>query len=179
MLSSPYNLASKAANFSASTLVESITRDAVGLKPSTSFTFNVWINSAKPYINYSIKDGESTRKDVEITIDVYSIYKELGECNYTIYRTDGKVFEDVKINQELINSLTVEGKINNLKITVSSEGSYITKLHNSSGNTFDVYNFTKKRPLNVTAIILIVIGVLAVAAVVIVIVKMRKKMTIR
>ena len=34
--SSPYNLASKAANFSASTLVESITKDAVGLNPSTS-----------------------------------------------------------------------------------------------------------------------------------------------
>ena len=35
-LSLPNNLASKAANFSASTLVESITRLAVGLKPSTA-----------------------------------------------------------------------------------------------------------------------------------------------
>ena len=35
-LSSPYNLASRAANFSASTFLESITTVAVGLKPATS-----------------------------------------------------------------------------------------------------------------------------------------------
>ena len=150
---------------------------ATSLAPSLSFTYEVWINSAEPYVKINVKDGESTRSEITITIDINSIYKELGECYIDV---NGKGGHFVKVNKELIDAYTNEdGKVRNLILTVTETGSYITKIYTQSGNTLYVYNFTKKNSLNTWAIVFIVFAIAVIGLVIFLFFKMRRKMTVR
>lgn len=150
---------------------------ATSLTPNGIFTFDVWINSAKPYVKVNVKDGETTRKEVQITLDINSIYKELGECTVIV---NGKGGTEVEINEELIKKYTTnDGKVKNYVISVEKPDSYNVKIVTDSGNTLYVYNFTKKNTLNTMAIILIIVAVAVVGVVIFLFFKMRKKMTVR
>ncbi len=150
---------------------------ATTLTPDYTFIYDVWINSAEPYIKINVKDGESTRKEVKISVDINAIYKELGEVTILI---DGKGGTEVKVDKALIDKYTNEdGTIRTLTVPITVSDSYIVKVYTESGNTLYVYNFTKKNSLNTGAIILIIVAIAVVGIVIFLFFKMRKKMTVR
>ena len=154
---------------------------------SKSFTFNVWINAGEEvYILSSISAGSSSTNPIRLKINTNLIYSEIGTCN-------------IMINNSLWLSIDAQGVVTNhlsdsssiVLVEASSEnvafstykivntGTYNIKIRSTNGNTLMSFTVTKAEPLNSTAILVIVISVVAIITFVVVFILLRKKMRVK
>ena len=130
------------------------------------FTFDLWINMAKPPINVSIAEGESTTSPITITFNVQNLYNAVGDC----YIQVGSMRKD--ITEE---NATAGNDI----ITISAKGTHFIQVYTQSGRLLYSYKVTKTDPLNTFAILAIVLGVIAAVAIIIITVKLRKRQKVK
>ena len=152
-----------------------------------SFSFNVWINAGEEaYILSSISAGSASTKQIRLKVNTNQIYKEIGTCNITINNTlwlsidaQGVVTNHLADSSAIVlveaSSSTVA--YNTYKIVAT--GTYNIKIQSTNGNTLMSFTVTKNEPLNSTAILVIVLSIVAVIAFVTVFLLLRKKMRVK
>lgn len=136
---------------------------------SQNFTFSFWINMSTPPISVSIEEGTSTTKNITVTFNAYNLYNAVGDCVIKIGN-----------GEELISADRLEeigGE--NATITISDKGTYYIQVYSMSGNLLYSYKVTKKDPLNVWAIIAIILGVIAVGVIIFITIKLRKRLKVK
>ncbi len=114
------------------------------LLPPREIEFMFTLNNEKATINSSIEAGEKTTKTVTLKLNAANIYDQIGDCYLMINDSVALV-----INKDSRNSVT--------EIKISEVGEHYVRLVGDSGNVAYSFSFTIKEPLNVVAIILIVI----------------------
>ncbi len=127
-----------------------------------TFTFKIWINKAIPPISVSIEDGGSTNDSIRIVFSAENIYNAVGECYIMIGNSRFDINEETLANY-------------GGGLTISEAGTYYIQVFTQSGVLLYSYKVTKGTPLNVWAIIAIVIGVIAAVVVTVITIKLRKK----
>ena len=93
----------------------------------------------------------------------------MGDCYLRVgsYRVD--------INADTLDDIGGE----NATVSITQAGTYYIQIYTTSGNLLYSYKVIKKDPLNVWAIIAIVIGVIAVIAIVFITIKLRKRLKVK
>lgn len=133
------------------------------------YSFKVWIRdeNVSLKINSTVKEGESTTKEIKFSYNAYLIYSQIGECS-------------IYINDQLAVSINAnsENKISEFTIPRSQKGTFIVQIK-SDNNTELSYVVYKKEPLSTTSIIVIVIASVLVALVVFMFIKLRRKIKIK
>ncbi|MBE5736087.1 MAG: hypothetical protein E7356_01850 [Clostridiales bacterium] len=120
---------------------------------SSTFTFNVWINSETPIIVSSIPAGTSTKENITINFNPGIIYTQIGNGYITL---NGNVIANLDENSEQIID----------EVNISDSGEYWLRIYNDDGILISAYKFTKSEPMNgMTRTILIVVAILAVVVV--------------
>ena len=152
-----------------------------------SFSFNVWVNAGEEaYILSSISAGSASTKQIRLKVNTNQIYKEIGTCNITINNTlwlsidaQGVVTNHLADSSAIVlveaSSSTVA--YNTYKIVAT--GTYNIKIQSTNGNTLMSFTVTKNEPLNSTAILVIVLSIVAVITFVTVFLLLRKKMRVK
>ena len=137
--------------------------------PEQYFSYNVWINNeTDALILCSIKEGDSTTKNIEIQLNLYQIYSKIGDC---VVRINGNQF--ITINSTTASTNTV------YTYQLTENRRYNVTLETNSGNTLLSFVVTKVEPLNTVAIIVIVVVSLVVIGLSTTFILLRKKMRIR
>lgn len=135
-----------------------------------SFTFGLWINMATPQISVSIAEGEKTTKNITISFNVQNLYNAVGDCYLVLdSRTDARHY----------NADTLSSYGTNEVINILASGTYYIQLFTSSGHLIYSYKVIRTEPLNVFAIIAIVIGCIAAVAVVVIFILLRKRQKVK
>lgn len=137
------------------------------LKPTLSFEFNFWINSAELNLMPSIPFGKSTTAKIKIKLNKYAIYQELGNTILTISGMDNIV----------INSQTAVNQIST--ITLSENRTYLIQAYTESGRLLASYVITKNEPLNTVAIIVIIGAVALAVSLTVMFIVFRTRMKVR
>lgn len=148
--------------------IEYVVKDNVYPQRNAQIKFT--LNDEKPVINCSLKVGETTTKDFNITFNPGIIYEQIGESYIFI---NGEIAYTIDENAptevvEIVRSYKGNG-----------DGDYYITLVGTSGNIWESFKVEIKEPLNTWAIIIIVVVVAVVATVVITIIVLRRKMRIR
>ena len=131
-----------------------------------SFKFDIWINDALPPIEVSIAEGQTTSDTIMVRFNPRNLFNAIGDSYIKI---DSKIWE---INAETIETLPTT-------LSITNAGVHYIQVYTASGNLLYSYKVVKKDPLNVWAIIAIVIGVLAAIAIVIITIKLRKRLKVK
>ena len=132
------------------------------------FTFELWINMAKPPINVSLPEGESTSGSITIKFNVQNLYNSVGDCYLVIGNTT-----------RYYTSETLSNYRENESISLASNGTFFVQLFSTNGQLLYSYKITKTEPLNAFAIIAIVIGVAVVGAIVGITIMLRKRQKVK
>ena len=135
---------------------------------SNSFTFEFWLNMQTPPLNISLAEGDSTSGNITINFNVQNFYNAMGDC-YIRIGSDYYYFTS--------DRLSSYGE--NYTITISETGNYFIQVYTMSNNLLYSYRVERTEPLNVFAIIAIVIGVAVVVVVVIITIKLRKRQRVK
>lgn len=138
--------------------------------PERTVDFAFTLNNDIPYIESSIKAGESTTDKFTITYNAGIIYQQKGDA--VLYINDIEVAVISESSSNSISTFTVS-------FSEHGAGDYYVKLMTRSGYTISSYKLTIKEPLNTSAIIIIVVVSLVVIAVVVSIIVLRHRMKIR
>ena len=136
------------------------------LLPARQVEFMFTLNNEKATINSSIEAGEKTTKEVTLKLNAANIYDQIGDCYLMVNDSVALV-----INANSSNAIT--------EIKISEVGEYYIRLVGDSGNVAYSFNFKIKEPLNVVAIILIVIVVAIVLGFVGTFIWLRTRMKVR
>ncbi len=134
----------------------------------SSFEFEFWINTANPPISVSLAEGDKTTKDIIVSFNVQNLYDTVGDCYLLISNLRRDYTSE---------NLSSYGE--NEKITITLSGTYYIQLYTASGHLLYSYKVVRSEPLNVFAIIAIVIGVIAVAAVIGITIALRKRQKVK
>jgi hypothetical protein len=144
-----------------------VTANYLSLKPSQSFSFEVWVNNETPVILSSIKQGATTTQNIMLTFNKYLIYQQVGESVIQINGIDAIVINE---QTSAVNQVT------NYELT--SNATYLVQLKTDMGNTVLSFKVIKKAPLNTIAIIVIIASVIIVTTLTVVFIKLRTKMKV-
>lgn len=138
--------------------------------PQREMQVQFTLNDEKPVINCSLKVGENTTKEFNITFNPGIIFEQIGESYITI-------------NGVVVYEITEDSPTDVVTIVRSykehGDGDYYITLAGSSGNIWESFKVEIKEPLNAWAIVIIVVVVAVVGTVVTVIIVLRRKMRIR
>ncbi len=140
-----------------------------GTYPERSASFAFSMNNEIPNITCSLAPGETTTKGFTVSYNAGIIYDQIGEC--MIYVND-QVYVIDENSADTLATISVTQKGN-------GTGDYYVSLQTTSGNIISSFKVVVKEPLNVWAIIIIVVAVGAVTAVVVTIILLRNKMKVR
>ena len=125
---------------------------------------------ATPQISVSIAEGEKTTKNITISFNVQNLYNAVGDCYLVLdSRTDARHY----------NADTLSSYGTNEVINILASGTYYIQLFTSSGHLIYSYKVIRTEPLNVFAIIAIVIGCIAAVAVVVIFILLRKRQKVK
>jgi len=141
-----------------------------GLYPVRDVAFKFTMNNDVPYIECSLKPGETTTKGFTISFNPGIIYKQIGES--AIY-VNGQLALTIDENSQ--------DELMHKKFTqkIHGEGDFYITIQSSSGDIISTFKVTMKEPLNASAIIIIVVVSIVVIGVVVTIIVLRNKMKIR
>lgn len=138
-------------------------------KIDQSFNFKVWINSDNDVlIKCSIPFGDSTTKNISISLNKNQIYNKIGDCYIML---NDSIWIDINEASAQTNSTSY--------YTVNQNGTYNVRVVSKSGNTLQSFIITKNEPLNAVAIIVIILSSAVVLTLVIIIIKLRKHMKVK
>ena len=146
--------------------VSALIDDIVGEK---EFSYSVWINNDDDIlILSSLAEGDSTTKNIILSMNLYQIYSKIGECK-------------VKLNGNDYITINGDTAANNAisTYTLSANNRYNVTLETNSGNTILSFVVTKIEPLNTIAIIIIVVVSLVVVGLAVTFILLRKRMRVR
>lgn len=135
-----------------------------------SFTFGLWINMATPQIHVSIAEGEKTTKNITISFNVQNLYNAVGDCYLVL---------DARTEPRYYTASTIANYGTNEVINILASGTYYIQLFTTSGHLLYSYKVIRTEPLNVFAIIAIVIGCIAAVAVVVIFILLRKRQKVK
>ncbi len=130
-----------------------------------NFTFEIRVGYIKNLpVNVSIAEGQSTSKDIVVSFNVQNLYNAVGDCyvkvaGVTRYYTS--------------ETLDDYGEVDT--ITISGSGTHYVQVFSLSGRPLYSYKVIKTEPLNIFAILAIVIGVIALGAVIGITISIRKR----
>ena len=136
------------------------------LLPARRAEFSFTLNNETATLTSSIKAGGKTTDSVKIKFNAANIYDQIGDCNLVI---NGEVV--LRIDENSLNQIT--------ELEIKEVGKYYVQLMGDSGNISTSFNFTIKEPLNMVAIILIVVVVAIVAALIGTFIWLRTRMKVR
>lgn len=137
--------------------------------PTREQTFQFTLNNEIPYVECSLKPGESTTKQFTVSYNPGIIFSQVGDCELWI---GDMVFKIDSSSQKTLVTQTISQKEHGI-------GDYYITLKGTSGNVILSYKVVIKEPLNVWAIVIIVVAVLVVGTVVTIIIVLRTRMRIR
>ncbi len=129
-----------------------------------SFAFEFWINMATPPISVSLPEGEKTKDQITVTLNVQNLHDAVGDC-YLIVGGTTRYY-----NTENLSSYGT-----NDTVRITGNGTYYIQIYTSSGYLLYSYKVTKTEPLNAFAIIAIVLGCVAAVAIVTITILLRKR----
>lgn len=134
-----------------------------------TFSFELWINNVtNPPISISVKEGESTTDDINITFNVKNLYDAVGDCYI-------KVGDLVKYYTA--ETLSNYAETDNINIVAS--GTYFVQIYTTGGDLIYSYKVVKTEPLNAFAIIAIVVGAIALVAVISITFAIRRRQKVK
>ena len=137
------------------------------LKPSQTFSFNVWINNESPMILSSVTAGSTTTKNIILSFNKYLIYQQVGDC---IIKVNG-------INAIIINEQTSTiNQVTNYELQANA--TYLVQLETVTGNTVLSFKVIKKAPLNTIAVFVIIVAIAIITTLTIVFIRLRTKMKV-
>lgn len=143
---------------------------ADGIYPARSVEFVLTMNDEQPTIDCSVELGKETTKGFEITFNPGIIYEQVGDS--FLY-----------INDTLICAINESSVLEQMQYAISQKtdgaGDYYVKLVGSSGSVITSFKVVVKEPLNIWAIIIIIVVSVVVLGVTITIIVLRNKMRIR
>ena len=143
---------------------------ADNIYPTREQEFTFTLNNAVPYIECSLKPGESTTKSFTVTFNPGIIYSQVGDCELFI---GGERVAEINIKSNSVpDTITITEKDN-------GAGDYYITLKSTSGNVITSFKVVVKEPLNAWAIVIIVVVVLVVGTIVTIIILLRTRMRIR
>ena len=133
-----------------------------------SFAFEFWINMATPPISVSLPEGEKTKDQITVTLNVQNLHDAVGDC-YLIVGGTTRYY-----NTENLSSYGT-----NDTVRITGNGTYYIQIYTSSGYLLYSYKVTKTEPLNAFAIIAIVLGCVAAVAIVTITILLRKRQKVK
>lgn len=137
------------------------------LLPARSESFRFTINNQTPSLQCSLQAGESTTKQITLTLNPQTIYRQVGDCY-------------IMVNDTVV--LTINGQTahdRTMTLTLEDVGVYYVRIMSDSGRVISSFQVTIKEPLNAWSIVLIVAVVLLVVGVITVFIILRTKMRVR
>lgn len=138
--------------------------------PQRNMQIQFTLNDEKPVVNCSLKVGESTTKEFNISFNPGIIFEQIGESY-------------ILINGEIVYTINSSSPSEVVEIVRSykehGDGDYYITVTGTSGNIWESFKVEIKEPLNTAAIIVIVVIVAVVGTVVVTIIVLRRKMRIR
>ncbi len=138
--------------------------------PVRSTAFVLTMNDEQPTIECSVELGKETTKGFDITFNPGIIYEQVGDSY-------------LYINDTLIYTINENSVLEQVQHSISQKtdgaGEYYVKLVGSSGSVITSFKVVVKEPLNVWAIIIIIVVSVIVLGVTITIIVLRNKMRIR
>jgi len=135
----------------------------------TSFTFAFRINLASPPIAVDLEEGGSTTNPIKVTYNLKNMYETVGDC---IIKIPGQT--PIIVNAENL----AQGQ-ENITVDITVVGTHYVQVYTMSGNLLFSYKVTRTEPLNVWAIIAIVISVVVVGVVIFITIKLRKRLKVK
>ncbi len=135
----------------------------------TSFTFAFRINLASPPIIVDLEEGGSTTNPIKVTYNLKNMYETVGDC---IVRIPGQ-------SPIVVNADTIAQGQETITADITVIGTNYVQVYTMSGNLLFSYKVTRTEPLNVWAIIAIVIGVIIVGIVIFITIKLRKRLKVK
>ena len=142
--------------------------NSLGAAADQTFTFKFWINMNTPPLEISLKEGDSTTKNITVRFNVANLYNAMGDC-YIQIGSDRYEFTSENLGDYGENYV----------ITIQNTGTYFIQVYSMSGQLMYSYKVIKSEPLNAFAIIAIVIGVAAVIAIIWITVSLRKRQKVK
>ena len=133
------------------------------------FHFEFWINNAKPPIEISLDEGESTTKSIFVRFSKANVFNSVGDC---IVRING--FNDLILNSDTI----LEGK-DVVEVELKDASTYYVQLYTESGNLLYSYRVNKTEPLNAISIIIIIVGTIGLGGLITLFILLRRRMKVR
>ena len=137
------------------------------LLPIRHQSFRFTINNQTPSIKSSVAPGESTTKEITLTLNPQTIYRQVGDCYVMV--NDRVV---LVINAQNSNDRT-------MNLTLKDVSVYYVRIMSDSGRVITSFQVTIKEPLNAWSIVLIVAVVLLVVGIITVFIVLRTKMRVR
>lgn len=145
-----------------------------GIYPAREAEFSFTLNDEIPTIECSVELGKTTTKGFEILFNPGMIFEQVGD-SYLYIKVGDKDILVCEINQDsTLSQITYK-----IEQKVDGAGDYYVRLQGSSGNIIKSFKVVVKEPLNVWAIIIIVVVSVIVLGVTITIIVLRNKMRIR
>lgn len=135
----------------------------------TSFTFAFRINLAAPPIAVDLEEGGSTTNPIKVTYNLRNMYETVGDC---IIRIPGQ-------SPIIVNADTLAQGQETITTDITVVGTHYVQVYTMSGNLLFSYKVTRNEPLNVWAIIAIVIGVILVGVIIFITIKLRKRLKVK
>lgn len=141
-----------------------------GIYPTRQVGFAFTMNNEIPTIECSIELGKTTTKGFDITFNPGMIYEQVG---------DAYIYINDTIVCTIDENSGLEQKQYSIDQKTDGAGDYYVKLVGSSGAVITSFKVVVKEPLNVWAIIIIVVVSIIVIGVIVTIFVLRNKMRIR
>lgn len=140
--------------------------------------FSFLISDFVPTISSNVNYGETTTSDIVLSYNAGYIYNQIGECsiNILVYNSDSNTFYTYQTISITSDDLSTEGASS---ITISNSNSYFVQVRTVNGNVISSFRVNKTDPLNLFAIVAIIIASIAGIVLLIVIIKLRTKMRVR
>ncbi len=149
-----------------------------GKNASDTLTFSFMISDYSPTISSNIAYGETSTSNIVLSYNPNYIYNQIGECyiNILVWDENSDAFYTYRTVAITSDALSSSGAAT---ITMTESYSYFVQVKTMSGNVVSSFRVNKVDPLNVFAIIAIIIASVAAIVLLIVVIKLRTRMKVR
>ena len=150
------------------------TTTAITYNQIEEFNFKVTIGGGYPAISANVKLGDKISKEPILSFNPYNIYLQHGACNIIVSgRSSGTSSGgSFAINADSSNS-TIKQKL------YLDDGVYDIKLVGADETVFYWTSLNYSTPLNATAVILVVLGIVGAAVIIVSFIILRTRMKVR
>lgn len=147
--------------------------DETGYNEIEEFNFKVTIGGGNPGITANVNFGENIKKDLVLSFNPGDIYLTHGACSIVVSGRSGTSGGGSVSIDESSSSYTAKQSFS------LSDGTYDVKLVGADGAVFYWTSFSYTTPLNTTALILIIIGIIGAGIIVVSFILLRTRMKVR